>query len=144
MNRRTITELARNAQLFLFERSARMRSEAAEKTAKDWLKPFIIENGQTDENGHRFIDFDEPLTIEGATYTGLTARRADSPYLDTDAILEYAHAHGLEEELRIVVPEHYDYDWEAVYVLNQEGKIPDEAIDSFTRHRVSWSLWPRG
>ena len=143
MNRRAITELYRNAQLFLFERGNRMRSEAAEKTAKDWLKPHIIENGETDENGHKFIDFDTPLEIGGEVYRGLTARKSDVPYLDTDAIFAYAEENGLLDEIRFVVPEHYDYDWEAVYVLNQEGKIPDEVLDSFTRHRVSWSLWPR-
>lgn len=141
--RRVISDLLRTSQTYLFDRAQRMRAEASEKKAKEWLKPYILENGEPDESGHLHISFDEPLAIEGKVYSGIVARRNDVPYLKTDEVEAWLGEHGLLEEIRIDVPATFYYDYEMVYILNQEGKIPDEVIDSFEDHRVSWSLWPR-
>jgi hypothetical protein len=141
--RRALSDLSRRAQEFLFYRTERMTSEREEKEAKDWLKPYILEHGIEDGSGHKTREFAPPLNISGHTYTGITARKSVVPYIKTDEVEEYLSAHGLLDEIRVEVPATFYYDYEEIYRLNQEGKIPDDVIDTLEDNRVTWSLWPR-
>jgi hypothetical protein len=131
------------AQGYLFYRSDRMQAEALEKGAKNWLKPYILENGEEDGAGHKFIEFDPPLHISGKTYSGITARKSVVPYIKTQEVEDYLTEHGLLDEIRVEVPATFYYDYEDIYRLNQEGKIPDDVIDTLEDNKVTWSLWPR-
>lgn len=142
MTRRSISQLAITAQTFLYQRDTRKQADSALTQARDWLKPYVIENGYEDDRGHRHIDFEEPLTINGVTYTGLVARKAVSPFLRTDDAQEWLAEHGLLEEVMVEIPARREPDWEMVYILNQEGKIPDEVLDSLEDRTVTWSLLP--
>lgn len=141
--RRALSDLSMRAQTFLFERANRMSAEREEKEAKDWLKPYILENGDEDGSGHKSIEFDPPLNISGKRYTGITARKSVVPYIKTQEVEDYLSEHGLLDEIRVEVPATFYYDYEDIYRLNQEGKIPDDVIDTLEDNRVTWSLWPR-
>lgn len=141
--RRVVSSLLQNSQVYLHQRQQRMESERLEKTAKDWLRDYILAEGEEDYAGNKVLLFDEPILIGDTVYTGIMARRNDAPYLDTEAAEAWLAEHGLLDELRVEVPATFYYDWEYLYVLNQEGKVPDEVMDTFEEHRITWSIWPR-
>ena len=130
------------AQSFLFSRDERKKADGQLAQARDWLKPYVIEHGYEDERGHRHIDFEQPLTINGVTYRGLVARKSVSPFLKTDEAQAWLEENGLLEEIMVEIPARTEPDWELVYVLNQEGKIPDKVLDSLEDCAVTWSLLP--
>lgn len=143
MNKRAVTDLLRTSQTFFYERQNRMKSQQQENVAKDWLKPHVLEQGTEDSSGHKHLEFDEPLHVGGKTYTGLTARKTATPHLKVDEAWAWLEEHQLLDEIMVDIPARREPDWELVYVLNQEGKIPDEVVDSWQEDKVTWALWPK-
>jgi hypothetical protein len=108
-------------------------------TMKNALGKFV--NGRVDENGHRYFDFAEPLTIGDETYTAIVAQRKTSSYLDEDAAAELLKSKGDSSYdmvfKRVVVRE---FNEDALYVLNQKGVITDDELDELTVEEESYSL----
>ncbi len=127
------------------------------KADKSALLAYIKSNGEADEAGAFTFTFPKPVTIGTEEITGLKYRRGDTPsYIDTASVHEYARENDLEYKLSTAyfgvdgcsaeqlteisefikartdnfsVKQEWDYD--RLYVLNQQGEIPDDVLASF-------------
>lgn len=133
---RRIPEALRRAQLYLLYRD----QEAAAKREKDkatavpgdkkanWLKDYVLEHGEPNGKDIEWV-FDDPLTIGDATYRGFKAQASEpSPELDEDAATELLETKELLGRVKKTI-EVEVWDWDEIYVLNQQGLITDEELD---------------
>jgi hypothetical protein len=105
------------------------------------IKDYVAEHGEETAEGHIEWRFPEPLTIGGQTYAGFRNQRSQGePLLDEDRTEKLLVELGLRDQIvREVTVEVWD--WDMLYVLNQQGKITDEQLDSlFDEAEPSWSL----
>jgi hypothetical protein len=85
------------------------------------------------------IEFDDPVMIEGVTYTGIMNQRRASEYLDTDKVEKLAVNKDLRDRM-VHMEEVWDYD--EIYVLYQEGLITEEEFDWLMDVTEQWALVP--
>lgn len=126
---------------FLYNRSEQERTGRARDNYRDILRQWLLEDGREDENGHRYLDFDDDLTIEGKTYRGIVAQRRISSSIDLDAAEELAKSHGIYDDVFPVV-EVRDFDEDALYAANQRGIISDEQLDALVTEHVTFAVVP--
>jgi hypothetical protein len=107
---------------------------------KSRIKPYIMENGEPDENGNFIWEFEKPMFPGGDTgYSGLMAQRRVSEYINEDtvyALIDKYQAH--DRCIKTVVVQELDVD--ELYAMNQEGIIPDEEIDSILEITETYAL----
>jgi hypothetical protein len=138
---------------FLYNRSVASTSETAKDQARDQIKGWLtlknaagaMPNGREDENGHRYLDFDEPLTINDVTYSGIQAQRKVVATIDleeTERLLREKDPTGklYDRVFKRVVERRFDED--ELFVLNQLGVISDDELDALGTEHVSYSLLP--
>ena len=131
----------RLAHQFLFARDEQAKAEKSRGKFSKQLKDFIAEEGEETADGHLEVLFPEPLTIGGVTYLGLRNQRTNpQPLLDTERAEALLEKLGLTdkvaEEVTVV-----QWNWDELYVLNQQGLISDADLDSlFDEPEPRWSL----
>lgn len=146
------TDLGRAAHEFLYNRSVEAQATPLKNTARDLIKGWLtlkdqlgrFANGRVDENGHRYLDFDQPLTIGGETYTGIQAQRKTSAAIDlekTEALLREKGGDALYDVVfkREVIR---TFDEDELFLLHQKGVISDEELDALETESESYSLVP--
>jgi hypothetical protein len=165
--RNAVSLVQRNALLFLQQNSIAAAANKLKNTARDEIKSYTLpdedkeelnpNNVRIDENGHRYYDFEEPVTIEGKTYTGLRNQRTVSSFVDMDKVREFfdgtwqgdpdatlseaEQARRADLKLRVYKPvTTWEYDFEELYRLNQQGLLTDAEIDMLTSTSVTWAL----
>jgi hypothetical protein len=128
---------------YLFNRS----SEATAKTAKtrdgNYLRDFIMANGREDENGHKYLDLDPPLNIDGVAYRAIKLERRASSSIDLDATEVLMTSKGqseYEKVFKIITVEEFDEN--EFYLSNQRGVVTDEELDSVITEEVTYALVP--
>jgi hypothetical protein len=113
------------------------------KTRKDQLrdaiKKYMADNSRVDERGNQYFGLGDTITVDGKEYNALKNERKVSTYLDEDRLVELAEGKGLRDRI-IRTIEVVDQD--EVYVLNQEGLLTDEELDSLFEERITWALIP--
>lgn len=145
-----VDDMTKAVHSFLYNRDEEARAKRlkdhSRNVIKDWLlakagDKFI--NGRADENGHRYRDFDMPVTIGDATYTGIRATRKLSSYVDEERAEELLRSKG-EENFEYVFPvvEERRFDEDRLFALNQRGLISDEELDSLVVEDESFSIVP--
>lgn len=144
-------ELLRASHNLLFHRDEAKRAADVQKKARDLLHGWLtardangkLVNGRTDENGHRYYDFDEPLSINDKTYAGIQAQRKVSSYIDTDAAEALLKSKGGSAYdvvfKRVVIRE---FDEEALFALQQKGVISEAELDDLVVSDESFSIVP--
>lgn len=132
-----VTEFIKNAQLYLFWRGEAENAVGRKNAARDFLKDYIGENGEPDENGTRRIYFEQAIN---GKYAGLELRKVQpQDRINTDAAKDFVKERGLENEVVSMVP---IYDWDQLLVLNQQGKISDAELDAlFITPDPTYSLY---
>jgi hypothetical protein len=139
----------RAAHQYLFQRDIENKAAKAKAQAVavpgekggNLLKDYVAANGEETAEGHLEWYFDEPVTIGDETYKGLrNQRKPGEPLLDEERAEELLTKLGLRDEvIKEVTVEVAD--WQQLYVLNQEGKLTDEQLDSlFDEPEPSYSL----
>lgn len=126
---------------FLFNRAEQERTAKTRDSYKDVVKRLIMTDGREDENGSRWLDFDEPLTIEGKSYRGIQAQRRLSSSIDLDATEELVRAKGLYNDVFPVV-EVRQFHEDRLYAANQQGLISDAELDSLITENVTYAVVP--
>lgn len=131
------TDLERSVHEFLFNRDVEAVATSVKNSARDVLKGWLtlknaagkMLNGREDSEGHRYLDFEEPLTINGVTYTGLKAeRKTPAAHIDLDKAEALAREKGVYDKVfRRVVTRQFDED--ALFLLNQKGVLTDDDLD---------------
>ena len=126
---------------FLFNRAEQERTARMRDNYKFTLREWLMEDGEVDENGHRWLNFDEPLTIEGRTWRAIRAERRLSSSLDIDATEAKCKELGIYDEVFPVV-EIRQFNEDALYAANQRGDISDEALDSLITETETYAIVP--
>jgi hypothetical protein len=126
---------------FLYNR-AQQESRAKDRDRyRDILKSWVMEDGREDENGHRYLDFEEPLVIEGKAWAGIQAQRRISTSIDLDATEELAKTHGIYDAV-FPIREIREFDEDALYRANQQGIVSDEELDGLLTENVTFAIVP--
>lgn len=141
--RLVLSEIARRAQEFLYYRDDESTAKKQKEQARDAIKAYFesTTKAREDENGHKYFDFEEPIQINGVTYKGLQNQRKVTSSIDVglvEAWLADQPSDFRERVFREVTVTEFDQD--ELYVLNQEGILPDDVLDSFTVQNPTWSL----
>jgi hypothetical protein len=104
----------------------------------------IEKEGEEDEKGSYFLNLESPIEMHGQTFVSVKKeRRVSQNFLAEDAE-KYLKAKGLLKAAQTTVtPEPYTFlDQDKIYVLNQQGKLTDDELDSFFEDQVTWALKP--
>jgi hypothetical protein len=140
-----------------------------ERLKKDALFPVLEAVGEKDDKGSFIITFPESMTIstrnvddvkKSTVYTGLKKQRNATQvflqdkaqaWLEKNNLLGYCvvtttvstWTYDFATDKRVLEKEESTHlDQDAVYVLNQQGKIPDRTLNSFFGENVVWSIVP--
>ena len=135
-----------------------------ERIRTDSLFPMIEALGSEDDKGSLVLLFDKPVPVtsvnadgvrKSVTYVGVKKERRASPKFLEDVATEWLKANRLLNKVQVLVKTIVkrpgeeeevtlsDYlDQDAIYVLNQEGKIDDATLDSFFEDEITWALVP--
>lgn len=126
---------------FLFNRAENKRTATMLDNYKFALREWLMEDGEEDSSGHRWLYFDDPLTVEGTTYRAIYAQRKVSVVLDESAAERKTKELGIYDKVFPVV-EIRQFDEDALYAANQRGDISDEDLDSLIVETVSYAIVP--
>lgn len=106
---------------------------------KKELTKHVTEHGEVDDKGHRNFLLPEPLEYGEKTYTGFQQQRRVSQSFDTTVAEGILKDRGLWDRAVVMVPE---IDQNQVYVLNQEGLLSDDELDTMFAERESFAFRP--
>lgn len=110
---------------------------------RDSLLAHLAENGEVDEKGSQFITLPDPIVVGVDRIGAIKRERRASTSLNLDAAEELLAGKGktilarCQKEVTTVV-----FDQDELYVLNQEGLISDEELDSLFETNVTWAFKP--
>jgi hypothetical protein len=139
----------------------------APKADKSILLSYIKDKGEADETGSYTFKFPKPVTIGTEEITGLKYRRGETPSsIDTEAVHDYARENDLEYKLSTAYfgvdgctsgqldeisafikartsnfSVRQEWDYERLYVLNQQGEIPDDVLSAFLVKHPEDAVW---
>jgi len=135
-----IGEPLRAAHEYLFSHHVETENKSKREKARDYLKPFIMNTFEPDENGHYYYEFPDPISIDGEVWVkGLMARRRVSEYVNEETAERLVHLHKLEKRcIKKVVS--YELDLDELYAANQEGLVSDDEMDSIIETSITYSL----
>lgn len=126
--------------LYMLAADEEAQAKKQQSKYRDLLKPYLMDNVDEDERGNFSWDFETPITSStGTVYRGIMAQRRVSEYVNEDRARELIHIYNLGGRcIKQVVT--YEVDYDELYAANQEGIIPDEAIDSIIETDVTYAL----
>jgi hypothetical protein len=111
------------------------------ETFRDSLKTWIMENCEQDENGNFRWELDDPITVDGEEWiTGFELQRRVSEFINEDKAWDIVRKYDVGDACVVMVEE---LDCDQLYVLNQQGIISDEDIDSILEQTETWALVKR-
>lgn len=113
-------------------------TERLDALKKDLTK-HVAEHGEVDDKGHRNFVFPEPIEYGGKEYIGFQQQRRVSQSFDTEVAEKVLKDKDLWERATVVVRE---IDQNEVYVLNQEGLLTDDELDSMFAERETFAFRP--
>jgi hypothetical protein len=143
----SVNDILKAAHTFLFSRDQQQNYTEKRTDARDMLLEWLLTRGtddegcRTDDRGNRYYDFTEPLFIGGTAYAGLQAQRRVYSEIDigaTEHLLRRLGTDPFDRVFRQVTIRQFDED--ALYMLNQEGLVSDEDLDSLLIEKESWAL----
>lgn len=130
------------AHQYLFYRDAeadakRLKEQAGGQSGAE-IKSYIETVGEPNGDHLDWI-FDNPVTINGVTYTGMRRQAISNVLMDEELAQELVEAKGLRDRVAKEVTTTV-WDWEELFVLNQEGLIEDSELDALMTTEVRYSL----
>ena len=103
---------------------------------KQRMREAVDTSGTTEAKGHRLVEFDDPIQVDGVTYIGMRNEKRTSTTLASDAE-EFLRQRGLWEEA-IEIVETIDQD--RLYRLYQLGKLSDEDMAVLFQEHATWAF----
>lgn len=127
-----------------FRQWATIKHETAALTTRqnhlrDEISAYVDKHGVKDNRGSLFLDLDTPVEVGDQVFRQIKRERRVSTSFDEEAAEALLESKGLLAEAQTTITV---LDQDKVYVLNQEGKITDEEIDSLFVQRESWAFKP--
>ena len=140
--RGSVPQIMRTAHQYLHwrdeEARARREKEKAGGKQGQTIKDYIASHGEPNGDHLDWL-FDEPVTIGGETFLGMRRQASSDEYMDEELAQELVERKGLRDRVvREVTVEVWDYD--ELYVLNQEGLVTNAEIDSLMTTETKYSL----
>ena len=126
---------------FLFNRAEQERTGKIRDKYRDALRDWLLADGREDESGHRYLDFESPLTVGERTWSGICAQRRLSSSIDLDAAESLCRELDIFDVVFPVVPVR-QFDEDALYAANQRGLITDEQLDSLITENETFAIVP--
>ncbi|MDX3260722.1 hypothetical protein PV336_15995 [Streptomyces sp. MI02-2A] len=108
---------------------------------RDEVSAFVDETGEVDEKGSKFWKLPAPIEVNGQKFTEVKRERRVSTRLDVDAVETLVNEKGLRDRVYKPVTE-IRLDQDELYVLNQEGLLTDEEMDSLFTEAESFAFKP--
>lgn len=108
---------------------------------RDEISEFVDENGEVDEKGSKFWELPTPIEVNGQTFKSVKREKRTSIVLAEEAVEALLEQKGLKDRVYKPVTT-VVLDQDELYVLNQEGLITDEELDSLFVENVSWAFKP--
>lgn len=103
------------------------------------LTKHVAEHGEVDDKGHRNFVLPEPLEYGEKSYTGFQQQRRVTQSFNDEAAEELLKRRDLWERAVVMVPQ---IDQNEVFVLNQEGLLTDDELDSLFVERETFAFRP--
>lgn len=142
---RTVTRPKRDSIEARLLQWATMKSEGdliakRQKALRDEMSEAIKADGVPDEKGSLYLNLNSEVSVGDKTYRTLKYERRVSERLDETAAEQLLAGKGLlERAMKTVVM----FDPNELYVLNQEGLLTDEELDSLIVISESWAFKPQ-
>lgn len=138
-----LTDLDKAVHTYLFNRSSENFAKKMKADAGTDLRAHVMEYGREDENGHKYLDLNPPLTIDSVTYTAIKLERRVSSSIDLDATEELLRAKGDEEYRKVFkLVATVEFDENKFYLANQLGVVSDEELDAVITEDITYALVP--
>lgn len=106
---------------------------------RDFLKKYITENCDADEDGNLTYEFPAPMNIDDMWYRGLQNQRRVREWVDEEEAKKLVYLHNLQFRCLKKVTT-WELDLDELYAANQEGIISDDEIDSIIEMDETWAL----
>jgi hypothetical protein len=106
---------------------------------RDDVLDYVLEKGDPDHTGSRFLTLTKPVTIGDDTYTELKAEARHVTVIDEEYAEELIDKKKLRERCFKTIEV---LDQDEIYAAHQDGKITDEELDLIFQETVSYSLKP--
>jgi hypothetical protein len=145
-------DLSRAAQTFMFWRGEETHASKTKEDARDIIKGWLTlknaagkyVNGRVDENGHRYYDLPEPVTIGDVTYTAIQAQRKTTSSLDLEEVERLLRKKGGEKLYDLVFKREVIrvFHEDELFVLLQKGVVTEDEMDALTSEDESFALVP--
>lgn len=113
-------------------------TERLDALKKD-LTQHVAEHGEVDDKGHKNFVLPAPIEYGDKTYVGFQQQRRVSQSFDTTVAEGILKDRNLWERATVVVRE---IDQNEVFVLNQEGLLTDDELDSMFAERETFAFRP--
>lgn len=125
-------------QFLVLKDEVKTTSDRLDVLKKD-LTAHVKEHGETDDKGHRTFTFPAPLPYGDKQYVGFQQQRRVSQSFDTETAEKVLKDKGLWDRAVVMVPE---IDQNEIFVLNQEGLLTDDELDSMFAERETFAFRP--
>jgi hypothetical protein len=108
---------------------------------RDEVSAHVDATGEVDEKGSKFWKLDPPIEFNGQKFTEVKRERRVSQSIDEEKVEALVTAKGIRDRVfKQVTQEVLDQD--ELYVLNQEGVLSDEELDSLWVETESFAFKP--
>jgi hypothetical protein len=147
MTREMPSSLTKLAHEFTYNRGVETRAKRDKERARDGLKAYLLESDpeseefRIDENGHRYLDLENPIPDGDDLVLSIRAQRNVSSSIDLDKAGDILRAKGpavYDRVFRRVVRREFDEN--ELYAVNQAGLVTDDELDSMIIENVTYSL----
>jgi hypothetical protein len=108
---------------------------------RDEISVYVDNVGEVDEKGSKFWTLPTPVEVNGQKFTEVKRERRVSVGLDEEAVEALVTSKGIRDRVfKQVTTEVLDQ--QELYVLNQEGLLSDDELDSLFTETVSFAFKP--
>lgn len=107
------------------------------KLLRKSLMDIVEAEGDADSNGHRYFDFDEPITIGDKTYNAIKREVRTSTYLNEEKAEERLREKGLYDDAVETIKR---ISQDRIYVLYQQDRLNDGDIEFMFNKSQTFAL----
>lgn len=124
---------------YALNRELRERAEKVEGDYKKQLMAILVEEGEDQEGGHKFMPLPESVPLGKKNMTGIKRMRRAGQSLNEDRTEEYLRAQGLYEACTTQVTVINE---DAILALNFQGKVTDKDLKALYDEKESFAFYP--
>lgn len=144
--RRRVSDIFRDCQVYLMERTQKLTQESRFRKSGDPIKKYLKANGVEDPTtGNLQYFFPSPVTNgDGVTYEGVELRKTvGAGYFESDEVRDFIQKLKGGKYLRRVFKMVPQLDTNELRLLHQEGVVTEAQLRSLMHYpKPTYALWP--